>query len=457
MMEDSKIGDPPEKQLEEGGGGGGNGDHFSYKLATCFNKASSFDASFSSETQPKVFVVLGGQSAGKSSLLEACIGFECNYISSGIATKRPLMLQLVKSANAHAPKCRFVDEKTGQLGDQLYSPEQVKQEIESRSRGIDENSISHEPLVLNIEFVHATTMNIFDIPGFRAKLEKEDDMKGISKDIENLARSLINNHPSRHIIFVEQSTSGFANSRWLDLVKELDPKFSRTTFVMSKMDAKVDALSRDGGDTADVVNRFLACEGFLASSTKVFFVSMPKMRGIPVRNYPSELKKANAELVNNLSRLSMDDKFLERVGIQRFLDFICNLAFEENLKNVGKSIRAMRNRIGVLEREIGKEEERLKLAETLPKNVFFEVLLKMRTMGEALMSDAPHPELAPSIRKILREEFGQSAEQEMGGEEAAAADDLRLFGNPQLKRICDTLKGSFELIYCISQRVGAEL
>lgn len=51
-------------------------------------------------------VVVGEQSSGKSSVLEALIGYDILPTGSGIVTRRPLWLRLVSTASEHAPGTR---------------------------------------------------------------------------------------------------------------------------------------------------------------------------------------------------------------------------------------------------------------------------------------------------------------------------------------------------------------
>ena len=52
-------------------------------------------------------VALGGQSDGKSSLLEAFLGFRFNVREVEMGTRRPLMLQMVHDPSALDPRCRL--------------------------------------------------------------------------------------------------------------------------------------------------------------------------------------------------------------------------------------------------------------------------------------------------------------------------------------------------------------
>lgn len=52
-------------------------------------------------------VAVGGQSDGKSSLLEALLGFRFNVKEVEMGTRRPLMLQMIHDPEALEPRCRL--------------------------------------------------------------------------------------------------------------------------------------------------------------------------------------------------------------------------------------------------------------------------------------------------------------------------------------------------------------
>jgi hypothetical protein len=52
-------------------------------------------------------VAVGGQSDGKSSLLEALLGFRFNLCEVEMGIHRPLVLRMVHDPTTHDPRCRF--------------------------------------------------------------------------------------------------------------------------------------------------------------------------------------------------------------------------------------------------------------------------------------------------------------------------------------------------------------
>ncbi len=56
------------------------------------------------------------QSDGKSSLLEAFLGFRFNLREVEMGTRRPLIVQMVHDPSAEAPRCRLQDEASEEYG-----------------------------------------------------------------------------------------------------------------------------------------------------------------------------------------------------------------------------------------------------------------------------------------------------------------------------------------------------
>nr|CAN62293.1 hypothetical protein VITISV_024320 [Vitis vinifera] len=157
------------------------------------------------EALPSVAVV-GGQSSGKSSVLESIVGRDFLPRGSGIVTRRPLVLQLHKTEEGlqeyaeflHLPKRRFTDFSI------------VRKEIQDetdrmtgRTKQISPLSISMLPLLFNnIYLFNLTTFHHFffpaavvnltliDLPGL-TKVAVEGQPESIVQDIENMVRSYI--------------------------------------------------------------------------------------------------------------------------------------------------------------------------------------------------------------------------------------------------------------------------
>lgn len=155
---------------------------------------------------------------------------------SNIVTRRPLILQLVKTAGAahtqqpewgeflHCPAKRFVDF------------ERIRQEILAETdRVVGTNKgISDQPIRLKIFSPHVLTMTLVDLPGL-ARVPVGDQ----PQDIEDRLRRLILQYisaPTCIILAVTPANQDIASSDALDLAREADPEGLRTIGVLTKLD-----------------------------------------------------------------------------------------------------------------------------------------------------------------------------------------------------------------------------
>ncbi|KAL3614621.1 Phragmoplastin drp1c [Castilleja foliolosa] len=138
------------------------------------------------EARPSVAVV-GGQSSGKSSVLESVVGRDFLPRGSGIVTRRPLVLQLHKTEGGteyaeflHASKKKFTDFAA------------VRQEIADETDRITGKSkqISNIPIHLSIYSPNVVNLTVIDLP-WLTKVAVEGQPESIVEDIENMVRSYV--------------------------------------------------------------------------------------------------------------------------------------------------------------------------------------------------------------------------------------------------------------------------
>ncbi|KAK9274258.1 hypothetical protein L1049_019072 [Liquidambar formosana] len=191
------------------------------------------DTTFSSlwEALPSVAVV-GGQSSGKSSVLESIVGRDFLPRGSGIVTRRPLVLQLHKTDDGtqeyaeflHLPKRRFSD----------FS--MVRKEIQDETDRITGRSkqISPVPIHLSIYSPNVVNLTLIDLPGL-TKVAVEGQPETIVEDIENMVRSYVEK-PNSIILAISPANQDIATSDAIKLAREVDPSGERTFGVLTKLD-----------------------------------------------------------------------------------------------------------------------------------------------------------------------------------------------------------------------------
>ncbi|XP_078170665.1 phragmoplastin DRP1C-like [Carex rostrata] len=200
------------------------------------------DASSLWEALPSVAVV-GGQSSGKSSVLESIVGRDFLPRGSGIVTRRPLVLQLHKTEGGqeyaeflHAPRKRYTDFAA------------VRREIEVETDRITgkTKAISNMPIHLSVYSPNVVNLTLIDLPGL-TKVAVEGQAESIVQDIENMVRSYVEK-PNSIILAISPANQDIATSDAIKLAREVDPTGERTFGVVTKLD-----LMDQGTNALDVL------------------------------------------------------------------------------------------------------------------------------------------------------------------------------------------------------------
>ncbi|MBA0874691.1 hypothetical protein Goshw_020829 [Gossypium schwendimanii] len=183
------------------------------------------------EALPSVAVV-GGQSSGKSSVLESIVGRDFLPRGSGIVTRRPLVLQLHKTDEGsqeyaeflHLPKRRFTDFGA------------VRNEIQEETDRITGKTkqISPVPIHLSIYSPNVVNLTLIDLPGL-TKVAIEGQPESIVEDIESMVRSYVEK-PNCIILAISPANQDIATSDAMKLAREVDPSGDRTFGVLTKLD-----------------------------------------------------------------------------------------------------------------------------------------------------------------------------------------------------------------------------
>uniref|UniRef100_A0A8C6NTC2 Interferon-induced GTP-binding protein Mx n=1 Tax=Nothobranchius furzeri TaxID=105023 RepID=A0A8C6NTC2_NOTFU len=177
---------------------------------------------------PQIAVV-GGQSAGKSSVLENFVGRDFLPRGSGIVTRRPLILQLLNSDTEYG---EFFHCK----GKKFTDFDEICKEIEAETLRLtgSNKSISPVPITLQIHSPHVLNLTLVDLPGI-TKVPVGDQ----PADIEYQIRDIIMQYICKEnclILAVTPANSDLANSDALKLAKDVDPQGQRTIGVITKLD-----------------------------------------------------------------------------------------------------------------------------------------------------------------------------------------------------------------------------
>ncbi|XP_056426487.1 dynamin-2 isoform X2 [Hyla sarda] len=258
---------------------------------------------------PQIAVV-GGQSAGKSSVLENFVGRDFLPRGSGIVTRRPLILQLINSKTEYA---EFLHCKSKKFTDF----DEVRQEIEAETDRVTgtNKGISPVPINLRVYSPHVLNLTLIDLPGI-TKVPIGDQPQDIEYQIKDMILQFIT-RDSCLILAVTPANADLANSDALKIAKEVDPQGLRTIGVITKLD-----LMDEGTDARDILeNKLLPLRrGYIGvvnrsqkdidgkkdiraalAAERKFFLSHPGYRHLADRMGTPHLQKAlNQQLTNHI-------------------------------------------------------------------------------------------------------------------------------------------------------------
>ncbi|KTW28975.1 hypothetical protein T552_01606 [Pneumocystis carinii B80] len=173
-------------------------------------------------------VVIGSQSSGKSSVLEAIIGREFLPKGTDMVTRRPIELTLVHT---------FETDEYGEFPDleqKKVSFDQIQEIITELNYSVSENDyISDEPIRLNIFSPNVPDLTFIDLPGY-IQIQSKDQPSSLKDRIIALCEKYI--QEPNIILAVSSADVDLANSVALHASRKVDPHGIRTIGVVTKMD-----------------------------------------------------------------------------------------------------------------------------------------------------------------------------------------------------------------------------
>lgn len=218
-------------------------------------------------------VCIGGQSDGKSCLLEAFLGFRFNVKEVEMGTRRPLIVQMVHDPSALEPRCRLQEEDGDDYSaiiPEASIAEAIRERTEVHLRKLGA-TVSSKPIVMRAEFAYAPNLTLVDTPGFILKARK-GEADSTPDDIMAMVKAQCA-PPHRLILFLQQSSVEWCSSLWMHIVQEVDPHYTRTVMVASKFDNRLKEFNERWE-----VDKYFSASGYLPPTVKPFFVALPKDR-----------------------------------------------------------------------------------------------------------------------------------------------------------------------------------
>ncbi|KAF9614354.1 hypothetical protein IFM89_018107 [Coptis chinensis] len=206
------------------------------------NKLQDIFAPFGDLSKIKLpqVAVIGSQSSGKSSVLEALVGRDFLPRGSDICTRRPLILQLENRSLKNGDGDDSTSSEWGEFlhlsKKRFYDFSAIRREIQAetdREAGSNKG-VSDKPIRLKISSPHVLNITLVDLPGI-TKVPVGDQPRDIEAKIRGMIMSYIM-HETSIILAVTPANTDLATSDALEMAKSADPDGSRTIGVITKLD-----------------------------------------------------------------------------------------------------------------------------------------------------------------------------------------------------------------------------
>lgn len=180
-------------------------------------------------TLPSI-VVIGSQSSGKSSVLEAIVGHEFLPKGSNMVTRRPIELTLVNTPNAQAEYGEFPALGLGKITD--FSS--IQRTLTDLNLAVpDTDCVSDDPIQLTIYSPNVPDLSMIDLPGY-IQVAGHGQPPELKQKISDLCDKYI--QPPNVILAISAADVDLANSTALRASRRVDPRGERTIGVITKMD-----------------------------------------------------------------------------------------------------------------------------------------------------------------------------------------------------------------------------
>ncbi|KAJ2111640.1 mitochondrial dynamin GTPase Msp1 [Coemansia sp. RSA 922] len=188
------------------------------------------EARHSSALQLPSIVVIGSQSSGKSSVLEAIVGQEFLPKGSNMVTRRPIELTLINTPESTEEYGEFPQLGLGRIDDFRH----IQRTLHDLNMAVSEaECVSDKPIELRIYSPHVPDLRLVDLPGYIQVVNRKQPPV-LRQKIRDLCEGYLKQ--PNIILAVCAADVDLANSEALKASRRNDPMGTRTIGVITKVD-----------------------------------------------------------------------------------------------------------------------------------------------------------------------------------------------------------------------------
>jgi len=201
-------------------------------LGEAITKLRSLTCQYDLDLKLPGLIVIGSQSVGKSSALQAIVGLKEPFLPSGdgVITRVPLHLQLKGELGPGEAYATF--EHTG---GKHFSLQEAHQEIiRWTSEKCPGKDVRDAPLHMTIHKKGLVDMLLTDLPGL-TEIAVDGQPQELPQTIEDLVRKYAQ-ESGNILVAVSAATADIATSKALKVAREVDPHGERSIGIFTKMD-----------------------------------------------------------------------------------------------------------------------------------------------------------------------------------------------------------------------------
>jgi len=315
-------------------------------LMNIYEKSQGLRLTYNMDIEIPEMVIVGSQSVGKSSIINALLGVQFNLVASEIGTVCPIIIRMENDPEYDEPFCMFFkDDVPDELESKETPIDQVAKEIEKRSqkRQLEEKSkISSVPIVMKIKYKECVNIVVYDTPGFRrldisdSKDREQFGDENISQKIEDMVMGIISKQ-NKTIVALEQSSNEWCSMDIIDKIKKVDPELDRTIMIMTKFDQRSSSFRNPLSAQSYILN---GINSLGIKQERFFLVSLPHKTKTVEYDSVEYLKSMKGCYLKDIIKMKLNDcdesHGIEQIGFVRARQFLQNYMIDQYKNNLHK-------------------------------------------------------------------------------------------------------------------------